>query len=147
MADIYNVNTGSVALTASTDKTVAQVAADANNRVRLNYLSVAFDGAASATPVTVTLERQTTAGTMSSVTPAPLDPDAVAASSSASYDASSEPTSSTALYTWFVAPSGGLFAITFAPGEEPVIDVSGRLGLVCNSPASVNAVVNMTFTE
>ena len=147
MADVYNVSTGAVALVASTEKTVLQVATDANNRAKVGYISVSFDGAASASPALVQMERQTTAGTMSSVTPAPLDPDAPACSTTAQYNATAEPTSGTKLFDWYVVPNGGLFAITFAPGEEPVVDVSGRIGITVNSPASCNCTVNMTFVE
>lgn len=147
MADAYNVSTGSVALVAATEKTVVQVATDASNRAKVGYISVAFDGAASASPATVTLIRQTTAGTTSAVTPAPLDPAAPACSTTAGKDASAEPTAGTILYTWFIVPNGGLFAIVFAPCEEPTVDVSGRLGVTIDSPASCNATVNMTFVE
>lgn len=152
MGDVYNVSSGTQALVASTTKTILQIASPATSRVKLNFLSVSFDGAASATPVKVTLLRQTSAGTGSSAaTPAPLDIDGIAATSTCIKGCATEPASGTELYSWYVTPNGSGFALSFPPGEEPLIDDSGgtqpRLGLSINAPAAVNAIANFTFTE
>src|SRR4051812_39530639 len=63
---------GSVAASVGAAKTVVQLVAASNQRVKLTNLGVFLDGvASSAVPVQVRILRQTTAGTFSSTTNAP----------------------------------------------------------------------------
>ena len=66
--------TAEIALTAATAKTIMQLVAASNHRVKLLEWGVYFDGTSTtAEPVQVRLLRQTTAGTMSSLTPTKND--------------------------------------------------------------------------
>lgn len=145
--DSYILSTDTVALSAATAKTVAQVATPATGRVKISYISVALDSAASATPARVDLLRQTTAGTATSVTPNPVDQDAPASLTSCSKNATSEPTASVTLYSWYVAGGGQSFMINFAPGEEPIVQESARIGLRITSPSACNSITNIGFIE
>src|SRR4051812_36005515 len=62
--------TAEIALSAATARTVLQLVAATNHRVKILSWGVYFDGiSATAEPVQVRLLRQTTAGTMSALTP------------------------------------------------------------------------------
>ena len=66
--------TAEVALSAAVARTVIQMVAPANHRVVLTGWGVYFDGtSANAEPVQVEIVLQTTAGTMSALTPAKKD--------------------------------------------------------------------------
>lgn len=145
--DNYVLNSGTVALTASTTKTVAQIATPSTQRIVVNYLSIAFDGAASAVPAKVDLLRQTTAGTGSVGTAYPLDPNSPSSLTTCMTGATVEPTASTVLFSWYVVPNGGLFMVNFAPGEEVRVDENDRIGVRVNSPSSCNTIVNIGFLE
>lgn len=150
MADVYTVSSGSNPVASGVAETVLQLVGG-TQRVRVNYLSVSFDGAASATPALVTVTRQTTAGTSSAATIVPVDADSPACIATALKTFTAEPSDGVDLYQWYVTPNGGLFQVSFAPGEEIVVDTSGgtqpRLGIVVNVPTACNVVANFAFTE
>lgn len=148
MSDVYTATSSEVALTGTVERTVLQLEADSDQRPKVLFLSVSFDGAASAVPVLVEVQRQSTAGTMSGLTARPVDSAAPAATTSVSEASTGTlPTSGVTLYRWYVTPNGGLFALNFAPGEEPVIPASGRLGINMTAPSDVNTIVSLTFEE
>ena len=98
MADKYVCNADAVALAAATAKTVLQIATPSTTRARVCQLVVGFDGVTAANPpVLVELLRQTTAGTMTAQTPAPLDSAAPTSLATGSKNASAEPTADTVL--------------------------------------------------
>lgn len=133
--------TGEVALSAATAKTVLQVAAPANQRLRLKAWGVYFDGTSvSAEPVQVSLVRQTTAGTMTAVTPEKCDdslPETV--QSTAGANASAEPTTAGTLQYREVHPQSG-YEYNWGFGDEDFIKGGGRVGIVCTAPATVNVI-------
>lgn len=148
--DLYTLNSGIVSLSAATAKTVLQLVSPSTTRARIVSFSVSFNSVTSSdTPAVVDLLRQTTAGTGgTAATMAPLDPDAPAALCSGLYDiASAEPTGGNVLWSGYVTPVGGLFVYNFAEGEEPVLDVSGRVGIRINSPSAVSAIATLTYSE
>lgn len=145
--DSYVLSTDVVALNAATPKTVAHISTPTTQRIKLTYISVALDGAASATPVRVDLVRQTTAGTATTVTPNPIDLDAPASLTTCSKNATSEPTAGVILYSWYVAAGGQTFMVNFAPGEEPIVQESARIGLRITAPAACNSITNIGFVE
>jgi len=145
--DSYVLSTDTIALSAATAKTVAQVATPATGRIKLSYISIAMDGAASATPARVDLLRQTTSGTATSTTANPIDQDAPASLTSCVKNCTVEPTASTILYSWYVANGGQSFMINFAPGEEPVVQESARIGVRITSPSACNSITNIGFIE
>jgi hypothetical protein len=148
--DLYTVNSGAVSLSAATVKTVLQIATPASTRAKLTSFSVSFNSVTSSdAPAVVDLLRQTTAGTGgSSATLAPLDPDAPASQLTGLFNiASAEPSAGNVLWSGYVTPVGGLFVYNFAEGEEPILDVSNRIGIRVNSPAAVSAIATLTYAE
>lgn len=148
--DLYTLNSGAVSLSAATAKTVLQLVTPATTRAKITSFSVSFNSVtATDAPAVVDLIRQTTAGTGGDAeTPAALDPDAPSALCSGLSDIdSSEPTAGVVLWTGYVTPVGGLFVLNFAEGEEPVIDVSGRVGIRINSPEANDTIATLTFVE
>ena len=123
--------TGAVALAAATAKTVLQIVAPANQRLKLKRWGVYFDGAsATAAPVLVTLNVQTSAGTMSALTPAKWNSDdAETIQSTAQHTATAEPTTGAALEKKDVHPQQG-YEIIYPLGDEVPIPGGTRVGIV-----------------
>lgn len=140
--------TAEVALSAATAKTVLQVVAAANHRVKVLSWGVYFDGtSSSAEPVQVRLLRQTTAGTMSALTPTKRD-DSIGETlqTTAQHTASAEPTAGDVLEAKEVHPQAGYEKI-YPFGGEVIIGGGDRLGIECTAPASVNARCEIVFEE
>jgi len=145
---LYTARDSAVALSASTTKTIVQVVASSSKPVRIVEIGVSFDGTSgSATPVAVDLLRQTTAGTSSSLTFVYENPQTETAIATALKTFTAEPTAGDILRSWYVTPAGGLFVMQFPLGREPVVGVSGRIGIRCNAPATVNTTAYITFEE
>lgn len=135
----FAVNIPSTALVAATAKTVVQIVAPANQRVKVLGFSVSFDGTSTtAQPVQGRILRQTTAGTVSAGTPVPLEKDLSGTiQSTAGINASVEPTAGDVLGTFAVHPQTGY--TEFAPfGQEILIQGGGRVGIELTAPAGVN---------
>lgn len=150
--ELYTINSTATSLSAATTKTLLQAASPADKRLRVTGFSISFNSVTTSdVPVTVDLLRQTTAGTGTSVTPAPLDGNAPASTSTCLRSHSAEPSAGDVLWSGFVTPVGGLFVYNFAPGEEPIVDESGgyqpRIGIRATSPSAVDAIATLTFAE
>lgn len=140
--------TAEVALSAATAKTVLQLVAAANHRVKILRWGVFFDSVTpTAEPVQVELARQTTAGTMSANTPTKLD-DSLAESlqTTAQDNATAEPTKGDVLDVVEVHPQQG-YEIIYPLGQEPIIGGGDRAGLICTAPATVNVRAKIIFEE
>ena len=143
MADLqFTVKpTAEVALSAATPKTELQVKAPAHQRVKIKGWGVYFDGTSvSAEAVNVKLDRQSTAGTMSAVTPSKCDdslPETVQCT--ASVNASVEPTTDEVLQYRNVHPQSG-YEHTYGIGDEDKIKGGGYVGILCDAPATVNVI-------
>lgn len=148
MADIFALaQTAEVALVAATAKTVIQLVAPANHRVKVLGWGVFFDGiSVTAEPVQVRVLRQSTAGTMSVLTPVQIRPVAETIQSTAQHTASAEPTAGDVLDAVEVHPQSG-YDVKFPMGQEIVISGAGRLGIECTAPAGVNVRAKMFFEE
>lgn len=148
MADIFGVaQTAEITLTAATAKTIVQLVAPANHRVKLLGWGVSFDGtSATAEPVQVRLLRQTTAGTMSSLTPVQTRPVAETIQSTAQHTATAEPTAGDVLDVQEVHPQTG-YEKQCVPGQEFVLAGGGRIGIECTAPAGVNVRGKLFFEE
>lgn len=148
MSDILVIaQTSEVALAAATPKTVLQIAAAVNHKVKLLRWGVYFDGILpTAEPVQVRLLRQTTAGTMSALTPAKLGTDSEAVQTGAQHSATSEPSAGDVLDMAEVHPQSG-YEVIFPAGQEVKIPGGGRIGIECNAPAGVNVRAKMIFEE
>lgn len=133
--------TAEVSCPAATPKTVLQVKAPTNQRLRLIGWGVFFDGTSvSAEPVNIKLVRQSDAGTMTSVTPTKEDdsmPETI--QSTASADASAEPTSGDVLKFLNIHPQS-VYEIANGVKDETWIKGGGRIAIVINAPASVNCI-------
>ncbi len=138
--------TAEVALAAATVKTVVQVLAPANQRLRIKGWGVYFDGVASSgEPVQVELLRQTSAGTMTSLTP--------------TRRTGTETIQSTALHTATVEPTAGdildiaevhpqtAYEVMYPYGEQPECAGGTRVGIRCTAPAIVNVRAKVIFEE
>lgn len=140
--------TAEVALAAATAKTVVQIVAPSNHRVKILGWGVFFDGiAGTAAPVEVTLSRQSTAGTMSSLTPAKRD-DSLAETLqvTAQHTATAEPTTGDTVDSIEVHPQSG-FEIVYPLGQEVICGGGDRIGIVCTAPAIVNVRAKIIFEE
>ena len=141
-------NSAAVALSAATAKTILQLNAPANQRLKLQRVGVFFDGASTtAVPVLVRLVIATTAGTNTALTLNKLvSTDDETIQSTAGENASAEPTKTTLLDQWLVHPQMGV-DITYAFGQERVVAGGGRVALECTAPASVNVRGKIDFEE
>ncbi len=148
MADIFGVSkTAEVALTAATARTIVQHVSPSNHRVKVYRWGVSFDGTnATAEPVLVRLLRQTTAGTMSALTPTQTRPVAETIQSTAQHSATVEPTAGDVLDIQEIHPQTG-YDYTFTLGQEIVMAGGTRIGIECTAPAGVNAVGKLFFEE
>lgn len=142
------LTTAEIALTAATAKTVLQLVAAANHRVKLLGWGVYFDGqSATAEPVQVRLLRQTSAGTMTSLTATKRD-DSLAETlqTAGQHTATAEPTAGDVLEVKEVHPQGG-FEVWYPFGQEVIVGGGDRVGLELTAPATVNARAQMIFEE
>lgn len=149
MADLQGtLTTAEITLTAATAKTVLQLVAASNHRVKILEWGVYFSGVSvTAEPVVVTLMRQTTAGTMSALTPAKVD-DSLAESiqTTAQHTATVEPTSGDVLERKNIHPQAGYEKI-YPLGGEIKVGGGDRLGIVCTAPAGVDVIAYIKFEE
>lgn len=131
---LFSLVPGQVTLVAATARTVVQIIAPTNQRVLLKQLEIYGNSTSgSATPVYGRLLVQTSAGTMSSLTPSKHNAaDDETIQSTASHTATVEPSASTVKRTFFFHPQAGLI-MPFPPGQEIPIIGGTRLGLELTS--------------
>ena len=137
-----------VALVAATAKTIVQIVAAANHRVKVKGWGVFFDGVSvTAEPVVVTLSRQSTAGTSSVLTPVKKD-DSLSETllTAARHLVTVEPTTGDTLKRREVHPQQGWYEY-FQLGDEVICGGGDRIGIVCTAPAAVNAIGEIDFEE
>jgi hypothetical protein len=132
-------NSANVALAAATAKTVLQINAPTNQRVKVTRIGIFFDGASTtAVPVLIRLMVATTAGTATALTLNKIvSSDSETIQTTATENASAEPTKTTLLDEWLIHPQqGGDF--TLAMGQEFWCLGGQRLALEVTAPAVVN---------
>lgn len=141
----FFIDTTSVTLAASTAKTIAQVVAATNTRVKVSRADITVDGITAADPqITVDILTQSTAGTMSSVTPIKArSTDTETLQTTAQKTASAEPTTTSILITDFCHPMYGMPPILF----DPPLEVPGgtRLGFRA-TPGTLTGTTHMSVT-
>lgn len=144
MAALNAIVSRAAVATGTALKTILQIKAPANQRVKLKRFTIGFHGISNtAEPILVNLYRQSTAGTMSSATPAPMDEDTTEAiQTTAQHTATSEPTAGVIVGTWTVHPQTGVDIPT-----DIVLKGGGYLGLVVTAAAGVNCDASMEFEE
>lgn len=141
-------SSGEVSLTAAAAKTVLTIAAAAQHRVRMTGLSIYFkDTVVTDTPVLVEIMRQTTAGTMTSVTPVKKDENmGETIQTTAAKTATVEPTLTDVLETKEIHPqTGEKFYWPF--GQEIYIKGGNRVGIRCTAAQNQTVAVTAEFEE
>lgn len=149
MADLHGTaQTADVAITgAAAAKTVVQILAPANHRVKVKGWGVFFDGVATTNPACeVRLLRQSSAGTMSALTPVKTRPAAESLLVTAQHTATVEPTAGDVVDALQVHPQSG-FEVQYAPGDEVVVGGGERLGIEVYASANVNVRAKIRFEE
>lgn len=143
IAQAEAVTTGTAA------KTLVQLVAPANQRIKVKEISISFNGISNtATPILVEIVRQTSAGTMSALTLRKADPDdSETIQSSALQNATVEPTDGGDVpMAEYVHPQTG-YTWQAPFGEELVIPGGGRLGVRVTAGASVSACARVKGEE
>lgn len=138
--------TGEVTTGTST-KTLVQIVAAANHKVLVRGFGIYCNGVSpTAKPLLVRVLRQTTAGTMSSLTPKKTSSDSETLQTTAQHTASAEPTAGDVLYAFEVHPQS--FYEKILPFDAPIeVPGGGRLGIDVVAEASVGAVAMIDFEE
>lgn len=140
-------NPGEVALAAGVAKTVLQIVAPANHRLRVKSVAFLFDGtSASAEPVKVRVLKQTTAGTMSALTPVKVTPGSETLQATAQHTATAEPTAGDVMMQRDIHPQAG-YEKVFPPDQELIVAGGERLGIECTAAAAVNVIPEIVFEE
>lgn len=149
MAGVGLKATKSAVASGTSVKTIIQGVAASNHRVLLKGWSIKFDGVtASAVPVLVELLRQSTAGTMSSLTPVKLnDSDDETLQTTFQHTATVEPTAGDILESHYIHPQGGSFDVYYPAGSEPPIKGGGRIGIRVTAAVTVNVSATMSCEE
>lgn len=141
--------TGEVALSAATTRTVLQLRAPSNHRLKILGWAVTFDGTSpTAEPVQVRFLRQTTDGTFTGLTPVKLD-DSVGETLQATGHhsaTSTEPSSGDVLKAVEVHPQSG-YEDTLPYGREFIVGGGDRVGIECTAPAAVNVRAWIAYEE
>ena len=121
-------------------KTLIQVVAPSNIRVVVLEVGIGFhDTVNTDAPVTVNLMRQSTAGTMSPLTPVKADYSlSETIQSTAQHTATVEPTAADILATWSIHPQTGL-VYQQPKNDEFIIPGAGKVGLTVTAGTSTTA--------
>lgn len=135
--------------TGTSVKTLIQLLAPTNQRLKVKEISISFNGTSNtATPILVEVVRQTGAGTMSALTLRKADPDDTETiQTTAQQNATVEPTDSGDVpMAEYVHPQTGfLWQAPF--GGEIIVPGGGRLGIRVTAGASVSANVRIGAEE
>lgn len=141
--------TTEIALVSGTAKTLVQIAAPTNHRVKVVRWGVFFDGVSvSAEPASIRLLRQTSSGTMSALTANPLD-DSLAETlqTLAQSNATAEPSAGAVVDTIEVHPQTG-YEMIYPLGQEVIVGGGDKLGIECTLNSNgVNAKAKLIFEE
>lgn len=134
--------------TGTTLKTLLQLLAAANQRVKIIEVGISFHGISNtAEPIQTDLVFQSTAGTMTALTAVTIDQDLTETiQTTAQHTATGEPTAGNIVATWAVHPQTGL-VWQVPKGDEIIIKGGGRLGLCTTAPVTVNVDAYIKFEE
>lgn len=142
---IGRITTPQIALVAATAKTVLQIVAAANHRVKVQRVSVSFEGTSTTdAPVQVDIYRQTTAGTGGTANNPVKDNDAddeTLQTTALRNIVTAEPTSTDLLESKFCHPQG---RIDLGPFTIPG---GGRIGVKLTAPNVVDCLPSAVFEE
>lgn len=153
MAGVFLLaNTGDITVSASTAKTVLQIVAPAQQRVRIHNFCISFAGTSGTdNPALIRWVRQTTAGTMSALTLVKQDGDAdETIQTTAQADATIAPTTTDVMRRFRCHPQGN-FAWDFGGRNSDFIVTGGeRFGLEITlgaAPSSTTCTVSVLLEE
>ena len=134
--------------TGTAKKTLLQLIAAANQRVKVKEISVSFKGTSStAAPILVQVLRQSDAGTVSSLTPQKMnEADDETLQTTAGHTATVEPTGTTEILGEEVHPQGG-YTWQAPFGGEVIVKGGARLGIAVTAGADVSAKARVVFEE
>lgn len=137
----YSTRTGSVALTASSTKSL-WLLNPAGDLFVLAELAISFDASATSAGVGIELYRTTTLGTPAGTTAvfSKIHPvgDAANPTTTGLTALTAEPTAVEVLADWYIQPFGGALDLQYPLGREPMAAAAGqRIGLRYVTPASV----------
>lgn len=131
---IYNAPLPAAVSVATTTRTLIQLVTPATRRAWIKEIGVAGQSVTTTDiPVLVYLAIQTTAGTSgATVTPEPMPGYPAALSAVNITFSGAEPTTNAVPVRgpWRVTPVGGLFVLTESLGDEVMVPVSTRVGLI-----------------
>lgn len=134
--------------TGTSVKTLLQIIAPTNQRLLVKEASVSFKGIVSTgTPAKVDILRQTTAGTMTSLTPVKWNSaDDETLQITAQHTSTSEPTAGDVLWSEEVHPQTG-YTWQAPFGMEFVVPGGTRLGLRVTTAETTSAIARMIVEE
>ncbi len=140
--------TGEIA-TGTALKTLLQLVAATNHRVKVLGFGISFKGVTAADPpILVQLVRQTGAGTMSALTlKKKLNLGAETIQTTAQHTATAEPTPVDILWAKEIHPQGGSHREWFPYGEELILIGGERLGLVVTATVTTSAIASFDLEE
>jgi hypothetical protein len=146
----YVVNTGSISLAAATAKTCLNVIAPASFGIVCVGFEISFDGVtASAVPAVVELGQSSQAGAGSPAgsppTPVQIRGQTIAHGCTIGHNYSSEPTTITAAYDWWIDPNKGVLDRLWPLGRELEQGPSKGICVRCTAPATVNVRVSLEW--
>ena len=149
---IATLNTAEQTLSTATTKTLIQLISPANHRVKILAWGISFSGVSgTAEPVVCELVQQSTAGTMSALTPVKQnvgDPETPLSTAQQNAGPAGEPGYVNSIARVEVHPQGG-FQETFPFGQEVLLGGSSsvRVGLRATAPAGVDCIPFIRFEE
>lgn len=152
MADLYVASAVDV-VSGTARKTILQLTSPSTTRPRIRAIDLSLDGVTpSNTPILVELAIQTSAGTGgSSVTPVAKDYGAPASLCTAQKGPAGtwtgEPTTTTVIKSFRITPAGATLLFPIPLGDEIVLGVSSRLGLLVTAGATVNCCADFEFLD
>lgn len=140
----FTVDTGAVALTASTAKTIAQVISATNQRALIKRIDISSNGITPTDPgILIDILTQTTAGTMTSLTPQKrTSSDTETLQTTAQKTATAEPTAGNTLFSFYYNEQTWV-PIIFDP---PLAVVGGTRMGVRATPGTLTAATNIVVT-
>ena len=141
--------TSTLILAAGTPKTLVQLYAPTNQKVRILGWGVYFDGiSATAKPVYVRVLKQLSAGTMSGAGGVVATIETVTESlrTTATFNATAEPSSGAVVDSVLVHPQQG-YEIRFPFDQGILLSGNERIGIEVTAAAGVNAVGKFVFEE
>ncbi len=134
MAGFPGVLTYPETVIVATQKTLLQLVAPTHQRLKIKEVSISFQGIANTDPpLSVDLLFQTSAGTMTALSPTAEDtslPEAIQATGQR--DATAEPTAGNLVKSWEIHPQSGVIWQP-ALGDELIVGGANRLGLRLNA--------------